>query len=220
MPAALICSQGELEPELAHTLLWRRDIERHQAARLEEARVMAVAARPAVVLVDRDLPRAAKLIAQLRQDSATRGLSIAVLARGDFDPSEVELLEAGANAILRLPPGPDWDERLLALIQVPIRREIRIPVQLAVEADAGGPPVPALALNVSANGMLMECHAALAVGDELGLCFSLAEDPRPLSGRARVVRQAGDTQYGVAFLGLPAEARQRLESFVAGPHSG
>lgn len=214
MSSALICSPEELEPELGGTLLWRREFERHVATRLEDARLLAVAARPAIVLVDRDLTRAAELIAQLRQDPATRALSIAVLSRGDFDPGEVELLEAGANAILRLPPGPDWDERLLGLLQVPIRREIRIPVQLAVEAGADRPDVPALALNLSVNGMLMESHAALAVGDELSLSFPLPGDAEVVVGRARVVRQAGARQHGVSFLSLEGDGRERVERFI------
>jgi DNA-binding response OmpR family regulator len=215
MTVALICSQDALEGELGGTLLWWRGIERLLAARLEEARAMAAAARPAVVLVDKELPRSARLITQLREDPATRGLSIAVLARGDFELAEVELLEAGANAILRIPPGPEWDERLLALLHVPIRREIRIPIRFAVEAAAGLREIPALALNLSANGMLVECHPALAVGDELGVSFSLPGNAAMVACRTRVVRQAGADQYGMAFLALDGGGRQRIEAFVA-----
>jgi DNA-binding response OmpR family regulator len=214
MPTALICSQAELERELRHTLLWRRDVERHVAARSEDARLLAGAVRPSVVLVDRDLPGAAKLIAQLRDDSATSGLSIAVLARGEFDPDEVELLEAGANAILRMPAGPDWDDRLLPLMQVPIRRNIRIPVDFAVEAVADGRGARALALNLSANGMLIESSRPLRLGDELQVAFSLPGDDGPQRGLARVVRQAAASQYGVAFLALDPGG-ERIERFVA-----
>lgn len=214
MPTALICTQAELERELRHTLLWRRDVERHFAARIEDARLLAVAVRPSVVLVDRDLPGSVGLIAQLRQHPATPGLSIAVLARGEFDPEEVELLEAGANAILRIPAGPDWDDRLLPLLQVPIRRNIRIPVQFAVEAVADSRAARALALNLSANGMLIESHRPLRIGDELRLAFSLPGDDSPKQGRARVVRQAAATQYGVAFLSLDGGG-ERIERFVA-----
>jgi DNA-binding response OmpR family regulator len=214
MPTALICTQAELERELRHTLLWRRDVERHVAARCDEARLLAAAVRPSLVLVDRDLPGSAKLIAQLRADPATSGLSIAVLARGDVDPDEVELLEAGANAILRMPAGPDWDERLLPLLQVPIRRNIRIPVDFAVEAVADGRSTRALALNLSANGMLIESQRPLRIGDELQLAFSLPGDDQPQQGRARVVRQAAATQYGVAFLALDPGG-ERIERFVA-----
>lgn len=215
MPTALICSQDDLEPELGQTLLWRRDIDRQVALRSEDAREMALATRPALVLVDRDLPGAAALVAQLRGDPATRPLSIAILARGDFEPREIALLEAGADAILRIPPEPGWDERLVSLLGVPVRRDIRIPVQFAVEAFARGPAVPALAVNLSANGMLMESHVGLAVGDELSLAFLLPDAAAPVSCGARVVRQAAATQYGVAFLALSADDRRRVDRFVS-----
>jgi DNA-binding response OmpR family regulator len=214
MPTALICTQAELERELRHTLLWRRDVERHFAARAEDARLLAAALRPSIVLVDRDLPGSLKLIGRLRHDPATPGLSLAVLARGEFDPEEVELLEAGANAILRIPAGPDWDDRLLPLLEVPIRRNIRLPVQFAIEAMADGLGAPALALNLSANGMLVETHRRLRIGDELDLAFTLPGDSVAQRARARVVRQAAATQYGVAFLSLEAGG-EPIERFVA-----
>jgi CheY-like chemotaxis protein len=214
MAAALICSQTDLQGELGHTLLWRTGIERHVATRLEEARMMAVAARPDIVIVDRDLPRAEKLVAGLREDPSTRRLSIAILARGDLDPAEVELLEAGANAILRLPPGPDWDERLNQLIDVPARREARLPVEFGVEA--GGIPIgerfPAQAMNLSRHGILIETTADLRVGDDLGMDFEL--EGVAVMAHGRVVRSGGQRLFGVQFASLPPGAAERIERFV------
>src|SRR5688572_22564548 len=158
MVRALICSEDDLGDELADTVLGRAGGVRHVARRIEDARTLALAARPAIVMVDRDLPRADQLVAALREDRSTRGLSIAVVARGDFDEAELGLLEAGANAILRLPAGPDWDTRLNRLMAIPQRRQARFPVSFSVLA--AGPlfrePVPATGLNLSENGMLLE----------------------------------------------------------------
>src|SRR5262245_44800044 len=133
MPTALLVSLVELEAELGHTLLWRHDVERHVAPRLEEARTMAIAARPDIVVVDRDVGRAEQVVRALRQEPATRQASMVILARGDFDPSEVHLLEAGANAVLRIPAGPEWDDRLTKLMSVPVRREARFPIHMQVD---------------------------------------------------------------------------------------
>jgi len=122
MLSALICSHTDLEGDLGQTLLWRHDVDRHVAGRLEEARMMALAARPTIVVVDRDLPWAGRLVTALREDPSTRGVSIAVVARGDFDPGEIELLESGANAVLRLPVDRGGDERLERLAHVPVRK--------------------------------------------------------------------------------------------------
>src|SRR5437773_6558629 len=81
MAAALICSQEDLQPELGHTVLWRTGIERHVATRLEDARTMAVAVRPDIVVVDRDLPGSYELIVALREDPGTRRVSIAIVDR-------------------------------------------------------------------------------------------------------------------------------------------
>ena len=62
-------------------MLWRHDVDRHFASRLEEAQMMALAARPSIVVVDRDLPWAGRLVAALRQDASTRALSAAAIAR-------------------------------------------------------------------------------------------------------------------------------------------
>jgi CheY-like chemotaxis protein len=217
MPVALICTQAELEPELGHTLLWRAGMERHLATRLEDARMMAVAARPDIVIVDRDLPRSNKLVAALREDPSTRGLSVVVAARGDFDPSEVELLEAGANAILRLPAGPEWDERLPRLMDVPVRKEARFTVHFDVEATAGaGDPEAALAINLSMSGMLLESPIPLAVGDEIQLRFQIPGSESTVATLARVVRVASAGQYGVEFRGVDKGASGQLRAFVDG----
>jgi CheY-like chemotaxis protein len=217
MPVALICTQAGLDADLGHTLLWREGVERHVATRLEDARMMAVAARPDIVVVDRDLPRSDRLVAGLREDPSTRGLSIVVAARGDFDPAEVVFLEAGANAILRLPAGPEWDERLPRLMNVPTRREARFTVHFDVDATLGtGDPAAALAINLSMSGMLLESPVPLAVGDEIQLRFQIPDSVSTVATTARVVRVASAGQYGVEFRRVEGDASEQLRAFVAG----
>ncbi|SRR6266571_3582347 len=219
MATALICSQEDLQPELGHTVLWRTGIERHLARRLEDARMMAVAAKPDIIVVDRDLPNADKLIASLREDPSTRHLSIAIVARGDLDPAEVALLEAGANAILRLPPGPDWDDRLVRLLDVPARREARLPVEFGIDTlgTGVGERVPAQAVNLSRSGILIETSADLGVGDELELEFSL--EGEALLTHGRVVRHGAPRFFGVQFAPLPQYAAVKIERFVGSPEA-
>ena len=165
MPRALICSGGDLSSELAKTVLWRTGVERLTASTFDQTRMMAVAGRPDLVLIDRDLPRALELVGVLRQDEATRRASIAIVARGDFQSGEIDLLEAGSNAVMRLPAGPEWDERLTQLITVPVRRDARFPVRFRVQAllqDCD--TLLAAAVNVSRNGLLLG-YASLPPAD-------------------------------------------------------
>jgi hypothetical protein len=216
MVSVLICTHSELEKDLGHTLLWRQDVDRHVVSRLEEARMMALASRPSIVVIDRDLPWAGRLVTALREDTSTRGLSIVVVARGDFDPGEVELLEAGANAILRLPLEFDSEERLERLLHVPVRKEARFSVSFRVDtyaADAGAPE-PALALNLSQSGMLMEATGDLSVGAPIEMQFPLGEEPPPVHTHGRVVRVAAPSRYGIEFTDVDADVSTRIRHFI------
>jgi DNA-binding response OmpR family regulator len=216
MTAVLICTHGDVERDLGGTLLWREGIERQVTTKMEDAQMLAVAARPRLVVIDRDLPWAARIVSALREDPSTRGLSLVVIARGDFDPAEVDLLERGANAILRLPAGPEWNERLERLIDVPLRKETRFPVSFGVEAAAnGGAAANAQALNLSASGMLIETAAALGVREEVELQFRLPPAPDPLRVAGQVVRVAAPTQFGVEFRQVAPEVSRRIQRYLA-----
>jgi len=214
MTLALICTEVELEDVLAETVLWRESVERRYAGSFEEARDSASDLQPGLVLIDRDAAWAERLVRTLRQDLQTRRLSVAILAPGDFDPAEVDLLEAGANAILRLPPGPGWDERVTRLIQVPTRREARLPVFFEIEAQHGVRASSATAVNLSVRGMLIESSFPLRVGDDIDFRFTLPDSEEPVVGTGQVVRIGPRGRYGVEFYGIEGRGDELVRLFV------
>ncbi|HEY6553142.1 MAG TPA: PilZ domain-containing protein [Vicinamibacteria bacterium] len=216
MTAVLICSAVSLDAALRLTCLWREDIARHYASGAEEARAQVHTARPRLVVVDRDLPGALALVKALRHDASTRQLSMVVVVRGQFAPAEVDLLEAGANAILRLPATPEWDERLTRLLQVPVRREGRFAARFSVHAYAGlaGGSGQAVALNLSVNGVLLECPFPLAVGDALSLELDLSESGPTVAASGQVVREARAGRFGIDFRRLDREAADQIRRVV------
>ena len=125
---------GRAALDLGQTLLWRRDVQRQVVTVLGAARA-AIRERPSLVVFERDVPWAPEFIREVREDDATKATSIAVYARGEVDPVEMDLLSAGANAVLRLPVTRDWDKRLARLLQVPPRQAVRVPVFVEVEAE-------------------------------------------------------------------------------------
>ncbi len=198
MLRVLVCSERDLRSELATTLIGRQGIEMYRAESFEDARLLCKTLGTQAVLVDRDLPRAASVIRQLRQDPATRRRSIAVLARGEMQEVEFELLSAGANAIFRLPPDAGWDGRLERLLKVPVRHDARLVVRIEVDTQ---PECAAAILNLSSGGMLLATHHQLRVNDELGFRFRVPYGV-DVEGRARVAREAPPTGYGVEFLNV------------------
>jgi DNA-binding response OmpR family regulator len=216
MAVVLICSPVSLEDGLRSTCLWREGTSRHFASSREEALSLVPSAHPRLVVIDRDLQGSVDLVKTLRHDTSTRQLSMAVVVRGQFAPAEVDLLEAGANAILRFPASPEWDERLTRLLHVPVRRDGRFSVRFAVHAYAGvaGGSGHAAALNLSVNGLLLECPFPLAVGDELSLELELAETGPSVPATGRVVRVARAGRFGVALRPLPGDGAQQIRRFV------
>jgi DNA-binding response OmpR family regulator len=214
MVMAVICSPGDVEQELGHTLLWRGGMERRVVRTAEEARSLAPS-RPQLLVLDRDVAGAEALVAQLRTEPGTRAMSIVIMARGDFEAGEIGLLEAGANAILRLPAQSDWDERLRRLVDVPVRRESRFSVFFKVETTHGDQSaIMATALNLSSSGMLIETTEPLGVGEQVSLQFRLPELDALVKATGRVVRLAGPRRFGLEFGDLAPAASESIRKYV------
>lgn len=216
MAVAVICSSAPLEAELGHTFLWRSDFARRYASSLGEAQRLTQTERPTVVVVDRDIAWAERIVTLLRRDPATRGLAVVVLARGAVRAAEADLLDAGADAVLRLPAGPGWDVDFARLIGLPLRRDQRIGLQLRVDAQVAEDLVAASLLNLSINGMLVHSPVPLEIGREIEFSFRLPEDAGLVTGSGRVVRAATPTQFGVEFLVLDGEDRERIRRACSG----
>jgi CheY-like chemotaxis protein len=206
----LICSESDLRPLLASTVIGRQKIELYRADGLRAVRLLSATLDPRAILVDRDLPAVRGFVEAIREDPATRQRSLAVLARGAVKDVERELLEAGANVVLRLPPDPGWDERLSRLLTVPARYEARLPVRLDVDTQ---PESAGAVVNISGGGMLLATRQALRLNDEVSFRVKLP-DGTTVAGRGRVARVAEKVGYGMEFVSLPDAGRAAIDQFL------
>ena len=220
MIRAVVVAASDLAPDLGGTVLFRRNVELVRASRVEEIQRVADEGRLDVVVVDSAMPGASALVAALRQDPATRSVAIVALGRSEFGFGHLGLLEAGANAILPLPPGHDWDDRLMRLIHVPVRRATRFPVDMAIEGGLrGGLPIAGRALNLSVHGLLLECPHPLEVGEDLRFSFEIPGPGGGVRGTGTVVREASARHFGVELTHVEGDGRVRIKRYVeaAGP---
>ena len=215
MIRAVVVSTSDLAPELGGTVLFRRNVERLSAAGAEEVRRAADEGRLDVVVVDSAMPRAAAIVAALRQDPITRPTAIVALGRSEFGFDHLDLLEAGANAILPLPPGHDWDDRLMRLIHVPVRRATRFPVDLALEGGLkNGTSFTVRALNLSVHGLLLECRQPLQVGEDLRFSFEMPGAQGGVRGTGTVVRAVAARHFGVELTHVEGDGRVSIKRYV------
>ena len=206
----LICSERDLRPDLAATLIGRQGIEVYRVAKFADARLVGSSLGVQVILVDRDFPNAAAFIRQLRHEPSTRDRSIAVVARGVARERDPELLAAGANAIFPMPPDAGWDERFTKLLTVPVRQQARIMVNIEV---ATKPECPAAILNLSPGGMFLATHHGLKVDDEVKFRFSLPAG-REVRGVGRIARPSPPLGYGVEFVQFEGDGKSAVVEFL------
>jgi CheY-like chemotaxis protein len=212
---AVVVAASDLASELGTTVLFRRNVERLRASAAEEVRRAAEEGRLDVVVVDSAMPGAASIVAAVREDPITRTTAIVALGRSEFGFGHLDLLEAGANAILPLPPGHDWDDRLMRLIHVPVRRATRFPVDLAIVGGLqNGLSFTGRALNLSVHGLLLESDHALQVGDDLRLSFEMPGAAGVVRGTGTVVRAASAHHFGVELTHVHEDGRVRIKRFV------
>lgn len=215
MAVVLICSPRPLSRDLKDTVLFRAGLERVEVSSAADAQSRLTAGGVVLLVVHRNTTGIETMIRALRRSPAQKSISIVVLSEDDFDPSEVELLEAGANAILRLPPGDDFNERAGRLMEVPPRRNVRLPVRLQVVATSGfGSTVPALGLSLSASGIMVESNHLLEMGDEVNVSFRFEESGEIFSANAHVTRNAGPNRYGARFDTI-SKGEEALKVFLA-----
>jgi DNA-binding response OmpR family regulator len=213
----LACAPDTTVQEIADSPLWREEFQKQSVASAAQAISAALTLRPNLILIDRELPSAESLLRQLRAKEETRQSSIVVLSRGEQLFEELGLLDAGANAVLRLPPSAEWDDRVAPLLAVPTRKQTRIGVGLAFAAEAKQVEARGKVLNLSSTGMLVDCSSALHMGAEVHFRLELPgfeTSTGEVKGRARVVRLAGPGCYGLTFLAFDEGDGELIRRYV------
>jgi len=211
---AVIVSEGSLEDQLRDTLLFRHNVARIRASGVDEVKRAVQAGQVDIVIVDAALLDAPAVAAALRREPLTRGLSIAGLGHSDVGLVLVQLIDSGVNAVLPLPPGADWDDRLMQLVHVPKRKVVRFPVSFAVGVGrADAEPFEGRALNLSVHGLLLSSFP-LEIGEDVRLAFDLPNARSKVRSTGTVVRLARPEGVGIELTSVEGEGRVLIKRFV------
>jgi len=224
----LIVGPGDLDAELGRTILWRGEIERVHAPDLDAGYEAARSVQPSLLIVDAGShEEALAFVRRMRLDPVVRSTGIAVFLKSPTAREEDLLRLAGANIVLSGEVDPIlWDRRLEEILNVPYRRDARIPVRFKVwsRVETAPDPIEAVALNISVHGMLMETPLNLEVGMKLDLRFELPDQAGEIGVVGEVVRRAGVVEgrprSGVRFLVRREDARERIQAFVDSNEGG
>src|SRR5262245_26356315 len=217
MAKVLACAGEAMLRDIEGSAVWREGFERHAVSTAAQAIAAAMASRPRLVLIDGELPSAEALIRQLRTREETRASSLVVLSRGEHMIEEMALIASGANAVLRLPPGPEWEERIAPLLSVPARKQTRLGVALGYAQASSREEARGKVINLSTTGMLVDCSSALPIGSEVNFHLELPgfeTSSGDIKGSARVVRLASAGCYGMKFVGFDEGDSELIRRYV------
>lgn len=218
MTTVLVCVSPEVESDLCHSPFWREDIERYVAQRADEARMLALSTEPHVVVVDLSLPGVDELIATLRAQSLPHPVSIVAVSHSAAALPAGERASKGVDTVLSLPSGPEWDDRLVEVLQMPTRKQARFDAHFEVVTIPRAQPAThrGLVVNISAGGILVECPALrLRPGDDVSLNLLIPGSRMPVEGRARVVRQPIDERIGLRFEAFAKNGDASVRDYLA-----
>jgi CheY-like chemotaxis protein len=224
MPRVLIAAPSDLVAALDRSILMRSDVERVLAPEPSTAFETICTSRPDLVILG-DTPGndTCTLLRRIRADVATRAVQLAVISR--HPPSQAEeasLRRAGANVVLTADLLPDMSEESIGqFLDVPLRREVQVPVRYVVWSHVGPDNAPAegRSINVSVRGLLLQTPEPVDIGSKLEIAFQLPGDEVEIRAVGKAVREHpwGEKQIGVEFLILRDAARDRIRAYVALP---
>jgi CheY-like chemotaxis protein len=176
--------------------------------------------RPHLIIFGYDLfdMSAPEFCRDVRGDDLTRNMSLLLVSDREHQDQVDLCLSAGCNDVIYRPlQRRELDQKVQRLTAIPVRRQLRTITKIEVSVEKNGRFILGRSINISSNGILIEVDRVLPGEGGVRLHFYLPGDPRPLQVAASVLRAefvGTMAKYGMAFLGLTLEEKQRIEQYV------
>ena len=202
------------------TILRRRDTLIITALAGSEGLQKARAEQPHLIIFGFDLfdMTAPEFCREIRSDDETKAISLLLVCDRDATEHGDLCLSAGCNDIIFRPlQRRELDEKVERLTSIPVRRQLRTITKIEVSMEKNGRFVLGRSLNISATGMLIEVDRVLPGEENVRLHFFLPGDPKPLQIEAEILRAEFSgtmAKYGMRFIDLQTEERDRIERYV------
>ncbi len=200
------------------TIFGRGTIATYPARTSEEILNIHGARKADLIITDATLPimGAVNLCAAIRNDEALRNVSIIVVSDRADQLSE-QWREAGANAVVQKPVNAaQLFLKISELLVIPQRKDLRVPLHVAVRNQGKKAAFSAVSQNISISGILIETDLALQKGDRLTCVFNIAHSEIHMEG---LVTRAdagpsGKRLYGVLFQNAATKTMVVIDHFI------
>ena len=216
-----------LDIDFRSSFLRRDSFEIRRAETAAQAFAIAADWRPGLILLGShlsDMP-AARFCEVARKEPSLRTTKLLMLTyQCGADGSDLTQVDCDAHMLEPIDVG-QLMHTIGSLLDVEVRRGPRVPVELLaqIEAKDDGEAHTLMAnvLNLSDNGMLLECELHLHIGAVVDVHFFLPGVPARMSVACMVL--FGDElklHYGVEFFGLEPAQKASIRAFIAAAELG
>lgn len=195
----------------------RLRVSSHVAVDAQEALELVRSLRPAVALLDVELPGESgyEVCARLKADPALEETRVVLLLEGAITPEVIDRLgQSGCDEVLVTPmTGEVLLHKVAQLLGLPRRIRRRMSVSLQVDVRAGGQATLGRVVDLSPDGARIILEQAVG-RKAVTVRMSTGEGETPLAIQAEVVWEAEDAegvQCGVEFKNLDLAARTALQ---------
>jgi len=162
------------------------------------------------------------LTKQARLSKLNRRVPIVMLTGLDDADTMRKGFDSGVNFFLGKPFTRERVYKLMGATRGAMTREkyryTRLSFHTEVDCTLGTAPPKqfrSVSVNISEGGMMLTSLAALAMGQELDVAFSLPNVPRVIRTRAIVVREDSPGELGVKFLNLNDRDERDLQAYIS-----
>ena len=216
----LLVDQSRGSLAFQETIVRRRGVTITTAVAGSEGLERAKKEQPQLIIFGFDLfdMTAPEFCREIRATESTKTISLLLVCDRDKSEHSDLCIAAGCNDIIFRPlERRALDEKVERLTSIPVRRQLRTLTKIEVSVEKNGRYVLGRSLNISANGMLVELDRVLPNDDRVRIHFFLPGDPKPLQLDAEILRAEFSgtmAKYGLRFVDVGPEERQRIEHFV------
>ena len=218
----LMADDADIVVNLGRALFNREGCEVLTATDGEEALRICRERKPDIALIDLRMPGldGLAILEALKNDGQTAEIPVVIFSGSTRPEEEERCRKAGAVDFLTKPLRlEDLLKRTAKILKIPVRRHVRIPVQLEVFGLEQGEVFEGESRDVSRGGLFIATSSVLKVGAELKLRFRLPYQTRDLEVAGRVVREVPPMPargYGLEFVDADPEFMETIEKFIEG----
>ncbi len=206
--------------QLASPAFRRVGVEHKIGASGQEILELAARWRPALVIVDRELPDTTgyEVCRRIKSDPALQDIRVVVVVEGSVTMEVIhELSRSRCDEVLVTPaPGEELFHKVARLVGLPSRVQRRMNVELRARAASADRVVGGRVLDLSSEGARLELDGSLDGLEQVRVRIT-GQDRAVVVATARViweqVDEAGRRLCGLQFVEIPPASRALLEDW-------